>query len=250
MILYKYVKEEDISKILNLDEKNSYVSLKFSKASSFNDPFETYGYSFQEEDFVENLLARGKLNDKYFILCLTKNPLIPLMWSHYADKHTGYVIGIDVDEAGLNDNSFLIKINDGAIKYQHKRSGNINTELPQKKFEEIYLNKAFYWEYEEEYRAVLGLNYLEKVGDDENLHIKRIGINSVKELYIGLNNKKFNNEFYDNLIKNIQNINIYKCKFKNKEWSLKIEKYFPNKTTMSNVILNIEKITDEIVKNQ
>lgn len=78
MILYKYVD----SKTADIIIKDS--TLKFSKATSLNDPFELtslhYGTNHQDEEqeirFISACMSYG-------ILSLTRNPLNPLMWAHY-----------------------------------------------------------------------------------------------------------------------------------------------------------------------
>ena len=79
MILYKYVDSKTADLILS----NS--TLKFSKASSLNDPFEltSLHYDSESQD-SEQAIRFIAASMSYGILSLTRNPLNPLMWAHYA----------------------------------------------------------------------------------------------------------------------------------------------------------------------
>ncbi len=114
-------------------------------------------YNAQQKDLLNDeahIEQRNKINKKdientFGILSLTPNPMNYLMWSHYANSHTGYCIGFDskllFDEIG----GALVK-----VKYE--------TELPKLKlFEDIrefqqklLATKMKDWEYEDEYRLI------------------------------------------------------------------------------------------------
>ncbi|HFM4300322.1 TPA: DUF2971 domain-containing protein, partial [Escherichia coli] len=84
--------------------KDGYISIKFTPYSEFNDPFESYGYELSlDGESLEPLAMRGEINQNVACLCLSKNPLNVLMWSHYADKHQGFVVAIDTERAGFDD---------------------------------------------------------------------------------------------------------------------------------------------------
>ncbi|WP_222928964.1 DUF2971 domain-containing protein, partial [Enterobacter hormaechei] len=100
MILYKYVPEETLKLFFDHDA----TSFKFTPVGQFNDPFETYGVSFasEDKDSLAHLTFRSKINSDLASLCLSRSPLEVLMWSHYAQHHRGYVVGIDTELAGFN----------------------------------------------------------------------------------------------------------------------------------------------------
>ena len=104
MILYKYVSFAGGLEIL----KNN--SIGFRRPCDFNDPFECSSATTLP-DVIDNTgnhvdkplnEAFSKLDhqDAYAqqtcVLSMTRNPMNPLMWSHYGCEHTGMVIGIDV----------------------------------------------------------------------------------------------------------------------------------------------------------
>ncbi|MGB1257972.1 MAG: DUF2971 domain-containing protein, partial [Thiolinea sp.] len=89
-------------------------SVGFSCLEDLNDPFECTSFGFKEngELNVTPRTATGacknRFSRQYGVLSLTRQPLNPLMWSHYGDSHQGVVIGFDVDSAGLSDASSCI----------------------------------------------------------------------------------------------------------------------------------------------
>lgn len=166
MILYKYMSFDDA--LLTLNNR----TLAFSHLEDFNDPFEctTLGlYDHVISKRNSNEVLQQKFSRKYLITCLTKQPLNPLMWAHYADSHNGVVIGIDVNKAGLNDaDKFIITADCGSVTYLSEEPKNLNRctveflnnveNLTWGKDKEILkqalLNKMHFWKYEEEVRIV------------------------------------------------------------------------------------------------
>lgn len=128
-IFYKYVDLNTLKLIL--DNR----TLKFSKVTDFNDPFDCYSQLLEfnvTEEFLRSHLDKGILKleeedsklsmkdlipitqEKYYnlendtvieflnnilnewrISCFSKNYDEVLMWSHYSKKHTGACIGVD-----------------------------------------------------------------------------------------------------------------------------------------------------------
>jgi hypothetical protein len=115
MILYKYVGFDAGLKILETS------TLGFSLPRDFNDPFEVTALALMGETVnvgVETQAVRSRFINKYAVLSLTRAPLNPLMWSHYADSHKGMVIGIDTEKAGLESfENYTIPAQRGAIIY-------------------------------------------------------------------------------------------------------------------------------------
>lgn len=244
MILYKYVDSNTADLILS----NS--TLKFSKASSLNDPFEltSLHYDSESED-AEQAIRFIAASDSYGILSLTRNPLNPLMWAHYAkgekiegargisldrgnSSHAGFVFGIDADAAGLNDHgSNVIPAKFGSVIYTSTKPkspfiDSTNTYFYQglqhiykpellEALQRTFLYKPAYWSYEEEVRVVRNVHRL-------NTEIQEIDKSSIKEIYLG-----FRNSFVKNyLIQKRDEINavlphckIYVCGFDASEWT-------------------------------
>lgn len=175
MILYKYVSFESGIKILTDN------TIGFSCLNDFNDPFESTAFGFKDRDgfltqSVQNGAFRNNFSKKYASLSLTTNPLNPLMWAHYGASHTGLVIGFDVDDAGFNDDGFVIKAHQGTMHYFEQEPEN--NYLPTQNdllnigndgyysldkscghlLRRAFLHKQICWEYEQEVRVVKNLN--------------------------------------------------------------------------------------------
>ncbi len=90
---------------------------------------------------------RNDLSSIYGVLSLTPHPANFLMWSHYADRHKGFVIGFDTEK--------LVKQNFGKFAKVHYSDEipvisvlEMNHELMHK----LVYTKACFWKYEDEYR--------------------------------------------------------------------------------------------------
>ncbi|CED57994.1 putative uncharacterized protein (plasmid) [Aliivibrio wodanis] len=220
MILYKYVSLISAIEII----KNR--SLGFTCLEDLNDPFEGTNFGFSDVGDVSPRSAtnafKSNFSRKYSVLSLTRNPLNPLMWSHYGDSYKGIVIGIDVDIANLTSESeFIIPAHMGEISYVATKNRDLNgvpsvqhlnsikKELEfkneiQNNLKQAFLYKAIEWGYEEEIRVIkslLSFNYSYHGTHDEvindcwdkrrlsslgqPLFCFKIPINSIKEIYLG-----------------------------------------------------------------
>lgn len=231
MILYKYISKDNLNNIF----KDGYVSIKFAPFGDFNDPFESYGSPIEpyDENSLEHLTMRHELNNKLACLCLSKDPLSVLMWSHYGDKHEGFVIGFDTEDAGFeNENSFIVTAKKGEMNYRSERDRKGVSVTYENVYSEevsraLLLNKSSHWAYESEVRVIKRTDLL----DYESGHLIHKVENkwAVKELYVGMRNNSFKKMFSDNcyledLILNA-GVKLYKCDFKNGTWDLDKERF-------------------------
>lgn len=207
MILYKYTTAKTATQIL------ANGSLWFSAASQLNDPFETMaGAGLISADKLEFWaeFKRNVTNDAEFrTLCLTREPLSPLMWAHYADQHRGIVLGFDAELAGLNDlSNCAIPAQHGSIRYTRTKPMHGYEALapvvngprfadcydPRSLtfFERNFLFKSAEWHYEEEVRIVKTVNSL--ISKSERINMKShppkgipfvIPAIAIKEIYLG-----------------------------------------------------------------
>ncbi|GHZ85225.1 hypothetical protein VCSRO34_3603 [Vibrio cholerae] len=161
-------------------------SLGFSRVNDLNDPFECSSLVFDEDSsLTSKQIAMGlknRLSTKFGVLSLTRQPLNPLMWSHYGDSHKGVVIGINVELAGLNSPSTsLIPAQYGDVRYTATQPANpiIFNDFSRLMLEDFelelfeahssnllsrsYLYKSLEWAYEEEVRVVKDVRSSTKV---------------------------------------------------------------------------------------
>lgn len=130
--------------------------------------------------------------DKHFgITCFSKKSDIPLMWSHYSNKHKGFVIEYVISNLSNEDAEkipFLMQ-----VKYDSKRpklnpielqkfkdgSNESNlTPLFTKTMIDLMYVKSKDWSYEKEVRNIFYLNK-----DDE----RKISFNYIKSIILGVN---------------------------------------------------------------
>jgi len=190
MILYKYLTLEGLEACI----QNR--TLKFSAPHTFNDPFDFSAspHGLCSHPHWEKTMSNP---DRLFmyrrqlgVLCLTRNPLNSLMWSHYGDKHTGAVIGIETEYCGLEcseDN--LIPALSGSVQYHSRRPDVSSDILPSVEFlsatnrqllERLFLIKAAHWAYEEEVRVV---RKLKNISNYELIPFNPV--HGIAEIYVG-----------------------------------------------------------------
>jgi hypothetical protein len=238
-------------------------TVKFTQPFDLNDPFEitTLFYESNNRSYLseENSSNYLTLSMSYGILSLSRTPLNSLMWAHYArgermkcgngivlgeknTAHGGMVIGIDVNEAGLNNESYnIIPAKFGSVIYTttkptHSFSNSENhsiTEGMQCNFDarylealqRIFLYKASHWSYEEEVRVVRNINRMPLERYKGN-NIYEIDKESIKEIYIGSAHSFYDESkktLYDKIKLSIPSCKIFLCNTKGKNWDINAE---------------------------
>lgn len=149
--------------------------IKVSLINKLNDPFELLP-NLRYNEFKKRKLYHDihqTVSEKYGLLCFTRTWDEPLVWGHYAERHTGVAIGFEILEG---------KVFRVGYKSEPKR---IKFELTddQEKNEELFLSLAEVkykkWEYEEEYRMLIKLE--DCIKDGEHYFIKfESGLNPKK----------------------------------------------------------------------
>jgi hypothetical protein len=113
--------------------------------------------------YRHNLIAQSVYNSKYGILSLTESPISLLMWAHYAESHTGFVIQFD------DQHQFFRQPPDTGpdvtfreVKYSATRPilSYSSIESP-----DVFFSKSPEWSYERELRFVRPLSAAAKVVD-------------------------------------------------------------------------------------
>lgn len=236
MILYKYID----SKSLTCFFQQGYLSIKFTPFNEFNDPFESYGVSVDMSDDEASLLPLTighQLQTRAACLCLSRNPLNVLMWSHYAEHHKGFVVAIDTEKAGFEDESkCIVTASKGEMEYfgiRNERGVKVRLEDINNPDTicKMLLNKSLDWKYEEENRVIKRFDTLKKrQTDNGDLWFKEIvNMEAITGIIIGIKNENIDsiiseNSILEKLVTN-NTIKLYKCEFKDSEWGLKKEDY-------------------------
>lgn len=188
MILYKYYGFAAGLSALKSSQ------LGFREPVSFNDPFElSFLDNAQGPDVTLNDLENkiNELKKSVAILSLTRSPCNPLMWAHYGEDHTGFVIGYNVDTPFLTSDDYnLIPAERGDVVYTNTKTihnltpqsrnllhkvylasqGLEPDDLNKSEFEnlarKIFLTKHASWVYEEEVRVVKSFLSMFETTDD------------------------------------------------------------------------------------
>jgi hypothetical protein len=127
--------------------------IKVSRFADLNDPFELLAANFKEHKTRQVVRDwKDKRHSLMGLLCFAGDWSEPVMWSHYAEKHTGICLGFDVCRSKVQQ-----------VSYQDDRilAALSPTPTPDKLSEELQqqllCTKSVGWRYEEEYRRFVSL---------------------------------------------------------------------------------------------
>jgi hypothetical protein len=168
--------------------------LKISIFDKLNDPFELNPYRIEsrEDRLLWEKAMRDTANGKGLI-CFSDRWSNPVIWSHYAENHTGMCLGFDV----CDTDCFKV-----AYKSKKTKLPPISTIVKDRNtafIEEALLTKYSHWRYEHEWRMFLSIgtppdsngNYFEPFGEKIKLrevivgHSCEINIDELRALCSG-----------------------------------------------------------------
>ena len=102
------------------------------------------------------------------ILSLSETPNNLLMWSHYAEDHTGFVLMLDSSHRFFKGNEpFLGFAKPEPVQYKSERPRITVEEVT---MSELFLTKGSDWQYEKEWRYLKFLNDANKRHEKSNTH--------------------------------------------------------------------------------
>ena len=245
MILYKYLGRSAALKMIHT------CTLGFTQPLGLNDPTETTaaGHPGDEKDFWKGFNRRFCIETSYGIFAMTRNAINATMWSHYGEGHSGLVIGIDTDQAGLNDErgcilparygSVIYTASKPVFSYQQSDAEVIlNGLLDQydpsyiEALQRYFLYKSSEWYYEEEVRAVKSISLITKDGGQilDNgatqgaaTYLVKIPKDAIKSVHIGLRVAKYFDELHDlcgEITTALPNVNLFDYRFEKHSWRL------------------------------
>ncbi len=222
-ILYKYLPSKRISYFE--DEL-----LRFTQAKDLNDSFElakiknpkievfksTIEISDLEREFLISNFFKNKTNEieSFGILSLSMRSDSTLMWSHYAESHSGFAIGFNLNHPFFDSERFLVE----AVKYSNER-----VEFDKKKDfnSDIYFTKSFEWSYEQEFRIIAPLEDYYRFIEFEpyNIYLFIVPFDAIEEIIVGskisLEKLRKIKKFTDD-----KNIKLYRSLQSNKTFTL------------------------------
>ena len=160
-------------------------------AEARNIPASAFNKIFKDTDFNKlNIAKRG-------ITCFSKDDANILMWSHYANNHSGVCLGFDLDESDEHLDKFFDENKNQKLFPNGKACRllpimyvpvtarpSIDTTDEQKSWEEILTFKSDLWKYEQEVRIMV--HSYDQIIFPRTLHYKP---DCLKEIICGANMK-------------------------------------------------------------
>lgn len=129
--------------------------LKVARFEDLNDPFELMGIDVEDREHRSAFRElKDQINGSKGIICFSKSWGNPLMWGHYAEKHTGICLGFDIPDKLLSPviySKSLLK-----LEIDHKTNKPKPTE---KVIDKLLRTKFFDWKYENEMRLFVQLDH-------------------------------------------------------------------------------------------
>lgn len=127
--------------------------LKVARLSDLNDPFELMALSFRYGNIRKVVRDfKAEYNSSTGLLCFSEDWTSPVMWSHYAAKHTGICLGFDVLRTSVEK-----------VQYEEKRllpelgESDDPFGLTDEQKNLLRRTKCHLWAYEEEQRMFVSL---------------------------------------------------------------------------------------------
>jgi hypothetical protein len=129
--------------------------IKISRFSDLNDPFELLAVDLSNK--VHRAAFRKtkeQLNKNRGLICFSKSWSNPLLWGHYAEKHTGICLGFDIPDRFLKPVLYANRPMKIRIDPQ-----NNQPQLTEQVVNRLLRTKFADWKYEDEVRLFVSLNY-------------------------------------------------------------------------------------------
>lgn len=145
MDLYYYMTSAKWAEVI-LKERR----LKLSRFHESNDPFELNLIDSRDEkrrEIVRMLVDYHNQNTG--MICFGKTWENPVMWAHYAEKHSGVCLGFAIEPSVLSKVDYTDKKINVELSV-HLPKGGLSAEL----INQVILTKSTAWEYEHEWRVL------------------------------------------------------------------------------------------------
>lgn len=129
--------------------------IKISRFSDLNDPFELLAVDLADRQhraaFRE---TKEQLNENRGLICFSKSWSNPLLWGHYAERHTGICLGFDVPDKLLAE--VIYAENPMKISVDPKTN---RPRLTERVMNRLLRTKFSDWQYEDEVRLFVDLDH-------------------------------------------------------------------------------------------
>ncbi len=128
--------------------------LRISRFADLNDPFELLAADLVDLNHrVAFRETKRALNESKGLICFSEDWQSPLLWGHYADKHTGMALGFEISE------TYLEKVEYAQERIQLPRApGTDRLQIDEALMEKLLRTKFAAWSYEKERRLFVDLD--------------------------------------------------------------------------------------------
>ena len=126
--------------------------LKISMLNDLNDPFEMLGIELSSKKLRRAMLKmRDRLSNTKGLHCFSKDWKNPVLWSHYADKHSGVCLGFDIAD------DLLLHVNYVDERLEPSALFDDNEQAREQFMMQLMGTKFLHWQYEDEARLFVEL---------------------------------------------------------------------------------------------
>ena len=125
--------------------------LKVSRFSQCNDAFELAAFNMRSKSLRKQFKEwKADIDRKHGLLCFCRSWINPVLWAHYAKKHTGVCYGFDVDPKIFIDVRYVSE-----KLYPDLSVENFYEHVGQDQMTDLFATKFIHWSYEEEVRLLI-----------------------------------------------------------------------------------------------
>lgn len=129
--------------------------VKISRFSELNDPFELLAVNLQNKEHRKAFReTRDEINRSNGLISLSRSWKNPLLWGHYAEKHTGFALGFDVSDHVPA--AVIYATSPDTIPIDQVTNRPI---LSEEMMSRLFRTKFFDWKYEDEMRIFVKLDH-------------------------------------------------------------------------------------------
>ena len=141
---------------------------KLSTYDSLNDPFELYATELSDPLIRESYRSfKSKVIASTALLCCSKSWHNTLLWSHYADKHRGVALELEVDPKNITN---IIYRRTRRPITREAMDADVLTAPGKGIGAKILKIKSADWSYEDEARIFFGINGMQRPKDGLYFH--------------------------------------------------------------------------------
>jgi hypothetical protein len=127
--------------------------IKVSRYGALNDPFELLGVNLTDKaKRAAFRKTKEELDKTSGLICFSRNWKNPVLWGHYAEKHTGIALGFDIPDAYLLPVIYAKRLLEADL---HMKNGRPTQEL----VDRLIRTKFSDWKYENEIRLFVALDH-------------------------------------------------------------------------------------------